>query len=77
MLKVVLALFPPLLLIFLVLGSIIAGIATVNQAGAIGAIGAMLMAGYKLREGSKCVLSCHTNNCFIAIDLDYFKQFQS
>ena len=51
--KVVLALFPPLLLIFLVLGSIIAGIATVNQAGAIGAIGAMLMAGYKLREGSK------------------------
>jgi len=51
--KVVLALFPPLLLIFLVLGSIIAGIATVNQAGAIGAIGAMLMAGYKLREGTK------------------------
>ena len=51
--KVALALFPPLLLIFLVLGSIIAGIATVNQAGAIGAIGAMLMAGYKLREGSK------------------------
>ena len=51
--KVALALFPPLLLIFLVLGSIIAGIATVNQAGAIGAIGAMLMSGYKLREGSK------------------------
>ena len=47
------ALVPPLLLIFLVLGSIIAGIATVNQAGAIGAIGAMLMAGYKLREGTK------------------------
>ena len=53
MLKVALALVPPLLLIFLVLGSIIAGIATVNQAGAIGAIGAMLMAGYKLREGTK------------------------
>jgi tripartite ATP-independent transporter DctM subunit len=51
--KVALALFPPLLLIFLVLGSIIAGIATVNQAGAIGAIGAMLMAGYKMRENSK------------------------
>ena len=51
--KVALALFPPLLLIFLVLGSIIAGIAAVNQAGAIGAIGAMLMSGYKLREGSK------------------------
>ncbi|MFL2845506.1 MAG: TRAP transporter large permease subunit [Candidatus Puniceispirillaceae bacterium] len=53
MFKVALALIPPLLLIFLVLGSIIAGIATVNQAGAIGAIGAMLMAGYKLREGTK------------------------
>ena len=51
--KVALALVPPLLLIFLVLGSIIAGIATVNQAGAIGAIGALLMAGYKLREGTK------------------------
>ncbi len=51
--KVALALVPPLLLIFLVLGSIIAGIATVNQAGAIGAIGAMVMAGYKLREGTK------------------------
>ncbi|MDC0476347.1 TRAP transporter large permease subunit [Alphaproteobacteria bacterium] len=53
LLKVALALFPPLLLIFLVLGSIVAGIATVNQAGAIGAIGAMLMAGYKLREGTR------------------------
>jgi tripartite ATP-independent transporter DctM subunit len=51
--KVLLALVPPLLLIFLVLGSIIAGIATVNQAGAIGAIGALIMAGYKLREDSK------------------------
>ena len=41
-------LVPPLALIFLVLGSIIAGIATVNQAGAIGAAGAMVMAGYRL-----------------------------
>ena len=52
LLKVALALVPPLLLIFLVLGSIIAGIATVNQAGAIGAIGALIMAGYKLRENT-------------------------
>ena len=49
--KVLLILVPPLTLIFVVLGSIIAGIATVNQAGAIGAIGAMIMAGYKLKEG--------------------------
>ena len=44
-LKVFMALIPPLTLIFAVLGSIIMGIATVNQAGAIGAIGAMIMGG--------------------------------
>ena len=41
-------LIPPLTLIILVLGSIISGIATVNQAGAIGAAGALVMAGYRL-----------------------------
>ncbi len=46
--NVVLTLVPPLALIFLVLGSILMGIATVNQAGAIGAAGAMIMAGYRL-----------------------------
>jgi len=51
--KVVLTLVPPLALIFLVLGSIVAGIATVNQAGAIGAVGAMIMAGYRLRDGKR------------------------
>ncbi|MET1412815.1 TRAP transporter large permease subunit [Roseibium sp. HPY-6] len=51
--KVVITLVPPLALIFLVLGSIIGGIATVNQAGAIGAVGAMVMAGYRLKEGEK------------------------
>ena len=49
--RVLLVLVPPLTLIFVVLGSIIMGVATVNQAGAIGAIGAMMMAGYRLREG--------------------------
>ena len=51
--KVLMALVPPLTLIFTVLGSIIMGIATVNQAGAIGAIGAMIMGGYRLTEGQK------------------------
>jgi tripartite ATP-independent transporter DctM subunit len=51
--RVSLTLIPPLALIFLVLGSIIAGIATVNQAGAIGAAGALIMAGYRLTEGTK------------------------
>jgi tripartite ATP-independent transporter DctM subunit len=49
--NIVLALVPPLALIFIVLGSIILGVATVNQAGAIGAIGAMIMGSYRLMEG--------------------------
>ena len=49
--RIALTLIPPLALIFLVLGSIITGIATVNQAGAIGAVGAAVMAGYRLRAG--------------------------
>ena len=40
-------------MIFIVLGSIIGGIATVNQAGAIGAVGALIMAGYRLTSGKK------------------------
>ncbi len=51
--NVLITLVPPLALIFLVLGSIIAGIATVNQAGAIGAAGAMIMAGYRLPTPGK------------------------
>lgn len=51
--KVLITLVPPLTLIFLVLGSIITGIATVNQAGAIGAAGALFMAGYRLYDGRR------------------------
>ncbi len=51
--RVMVALVPPLALILLVLGSIVAGVATVNQAGAIGAAGATVMAGYRLREGKR------------------------
>ena len=51
--KVFFSLIPPLVLIFVVLGSIVAGIATVNQAGAIGAVGATIMASYRLYEGKK------------------------
>lgn len=49
--NILLALVPPLTLIFVVLGSIILGIANVNQAGSIGAVGAMIMAGYRLHRG--------------------------
>ena len=52
-LRVFLVLIPPLALILAVLGSIIMGIATVNQAGAIGAVGAIIMAGYRLTEGNR------------------------
>ncbi|RFP86981.1 TRAP transporter large permease subunit [Rhodobacteraceae bacterium 63075] len=55
--KVALTLIPPLTLIFLVLGSILTGVATVNQAGAIGAAGAMVMAGYRLYEGKNARLT--------------------
>ncbi len=48
--RVTLILVPPLALIFLVLGSIISGVATVNQAGAIGAAGALIMGGYRLKQ---------------------------
>lgn len=51
--RILMALVPPLTLIFVVLGSIILGVATVNQAGAIGAVGAMIMGGYRLTEGKK------------------------
>ncbi|PWQ95960.1 TRAP transporter large permease subunit [Leucothrix arctica] len=51
--NVLMALVPPLTLIFVVLGSILTGIATVNQAGSIGAVGAMIMAGYRLHSGGK------------------------
>jgi len=52
-LKVLGTLVPPLALIFLVLGSIITGVATVNQAGAIGAAGALIMASYRLKDGKR------------------------
>ncbi len=51
--KVFMVIIPPLALIFAVLGSILLGIATVNQAGSIGAIGATMMAGYRLHKGKK------------------------
>ena len=51
--SVLVALVPPLVLILAVLGSILTGIATVNQAGAIGAMGALIMGGYRLTAGRR------------------------
>ena len=47
--RVVVVMLPPLLLILIVLGSIFAGIATPTEAGAIGSVGAILLAGARGR----------------------------
>lgn len=46
------ALVPPIILIISVLGSILAGVATPTEAAAVGAIGATLLAGFRLKIGS-------------------------
>jgi len=47
--RVLLVLTPPLFLILVVLGSIFAGVATPTEAGALGAVGAMLLAALRKR----------------------------
>ncbi|MCF3933630.1 TRAP transporter large permease subunit [Acuticoccus sp. M5D2P5] len=49
--RIIHALVPPIGLIVAVLGSILAGIATPTEAAAVGGVGAMLLAGYRLDEG--------------------------
>ena len=44
------ALIPPVVLIVAVLGSILAGVATPTEAAAVGGVGALLLAGYRLNE---------------------------
>jgi len=46
---VVFVLMPPLALVFLVLGTIFLGIATPTEGGAMGAVGALLIAASKKR----------------------------
>lgn len=48
--KIAHALLPPVILIIAVLGSILAGIATPTEAAAVGAVGALLLAGLRLDE---------------------------
>ncbi len=47
--RILLVMFPPLLLIVIVLGSIFAGIATPTESGALGAVGAILLAALNRR----------------------------
>ncbi len=53
--QAMLVMVPPLVLIFLVLGSIFAGVATPTEAGALGAVGAMLLAAAGKRLTRKAV----------------------
>jgi TRAP-type mannitol/chloroaromatic compound transport system permease large subunit len=49
--QVTFVLIPPLILIFLVLGTIFLGVATPTEGGAMGALGALIMAGLRKRLG--------------------------
>ncbi len=53
--QVALVMLPPLFLILLVLGSIFAGVATPTEAGALGALGAMILAGLNRRLDLKAL----------------------
>ena len=53
--RVMKVLVPPLALILLVLGSIFLGVATPTEAGAMGAVGAMLLAAFNKRLDKKCL----------------------
>ncbi|MEE4134999.1 MAG: TRAP transporter large permease subunit [Desulforhopalus sp.] len=51
------AVFPPILLIVAVLGSILGGIATPSEAAAVGAVGAILLAGARLGKAAPLMLA--------------------
>ncbi len=55
--QVVIVLIPPLALIFLVLGTIFLGIATPTEGGAMGAVGALVLAGAKKRLSFEVIRS--------------------
>jgi len=54
--EVLVAIVPPVLLIFAVLGAILGGIATPTEAASVGAIGALLMAGRKIGINPRLIL---------------------
>jgi len=55
--RVLVALVPPLVLIFLVLGTIFIGLATSTEGGAMGAVGALVLAGMKGRLNRSVIVS--------------------
>jgi TRAP-type mannitol/chloroaromatic compound transport system permease large subunit len=65
--QVTFVLIPPLVLIFLVLGTIFLGIATPTEGGAMGALGALIMAGSRKRLDFKLLLQAMENTTKLAI----------
>lgn len=66
--KVIKAVVPPLLLIFVVLGSIFFGLATPTEAGAVGAVGACLLAALNKRFTAKLMRdSAHSTAVITAL----------
>ncbi|WP_316860704.1 TRAP transporter large permease subunit [uncultured Cohaesibacter sp.] len=66
------ALLPPLILILAVLGSILGGVATPTEAAAVGAIGAILLAGYRLDEKHSISITSAAVALVIALILSEF-----
>lgn len=71
---VVETIFPPMLLIFAVLGSILCGVAAPTEAASVGAVGALLLAGYKLFPHHK---KLYLTAFYSIIGLVILRQFDS
>ena len=65
--QVTFVLIPPLVLIFLVLGTIFLGVATPTEGGAMGALGALIMAGSRNRLSFKLLLQAMENTTKLAV----------
>ncbi len=65
--QVTFVLIPPLVLIFLVLGTIFLGIATPTEGGAMGALGALIMAGSRGRLSMSLLLQAMENTTKLAV----------
>jgi len=65
--QVTFVLIPPLVLIFLVLGTIFLGIATPTEGGAMGALGALIMAGSRNRLSTDLMKQAMENTTKLAI----------
>jgi len=69
--QVTFVLIPPLILIFLVLGTIFLGIATPTEGGAMGALGALIMAASRKRLTLKLLMQAMENSTKLTIFVMY------